>query len=173
MRYVIITILSIIIFFMMAGIVVLLNNTLISKPLFYSAAVLVGVASIPLSGRYWHRVTGTANRWINSIVNILAVGIVAGFTFVAVNYFCAGEPREIDGVIARRYQETRYQSRRVSRRTYVRGHPYQVYFLEVDIPDWGNRSFEVARSKYNHYRKGDSISLTESRGGLGLRVIKL
>lgn len=67
---------------------------------------------------------------IGLIIAVVLSGIVLG-----VNYFTADfsgeEPTK--AVVVRKYQQTRHRSRRSGRRSYERGEPYQVYFVDLRL----------------------------------------
>lgn len=174
MKYVGLVLGVMVLIFMVAGSVILLENTLINRIAIIGISIAIAVASsIPLA-KYWGRITGMRNIWINSAINTAAVGIVICFSFLAINYFgadFASGDASGHGVIERRYQKTRYRTRRVGRRTYAQGAPYQVYFLDVSIPGWGKRDFEVGKKKYDTVRTGDTVSLSMAQGSLGFPVV--
>lgn len=65
----------------------------------------------------------------------LIIAVVLSGILLGVNYFTADfsgeEPTK--AVVVRKYQQTRHRSRRSGRRSYERGEPYQVYFVDLRL----------------------------------------
>ena len=75
-------------------------------------------------------------------------------------------------VVERRYSEVRHRTKRISRRTYGRGEPYKVYYIDVRFPSTGKlKAISLQQRLYNRVRTGDTLSLDTEMGFLGFPVI--
>lgn len=159
--------------FLAGGVFFILDCTVVNPWLLFGIigvmAVISGGAAWPL----WSKLTSTRKFYVNFPVHVIVFTIVAAAIFLFTNYFAADYtvyPPE-KASIERVYWEQRYRTRRVSRRTYVRGAPYKVYFLDIALPDGAVKKVSVTKSKYDRAHKGDSVEIKIGKGFLGCRVI--
>ncbi|MDE6272646.1 MAG: hypothetical protein K2M31_06530 [Muribaculaceae bacterium] len=160
---------------MVVGSIILINYTLINRWWLCVLSGIAGVLSGVALGSRFRYLTGIGNRVANSVACGLVTFVIIVFGVLAINYFptdfSGSDGSENRGIIEKRYQQTRYQSRRTGRRTYSRGAPYQVYFLRVALPEWGERNFEVPKKCYESVRQGDTVTIALRRGALLLPVV--
>ncbi len=172
-RWTIIVIASVILLLMAGTVMFLITDTIVNPWLFFGVIAVPAFGSGALLASRWRPLTRIHNFAVNFLINGVVVGIVISALVLGVNYFAAdfdgADPRT--GIMERKYTKTRYRSKRVTRRTYTRGEPYKVYFIEVDLPESGVRSFEVRHELYSALRSGDTVTYRETRGALGLEVI--
>lgn len=111
----------------------------------------------------------------------LCVGIAIAFLtgiltcgFYMTNMICADEESEYTerAFVKRKYQETHYKSKRVTRKTYARGAPYQEYYLEVEYADGRTGHLLINKSLYSRVSSQDSIEVKMRKGLWGIPVVK-
>ena len=152
----------------------LLGVTIVSKPLAIiialAFAIISGIPALPL----WSRITGSDKRWLCYLTHVVVTAPLAMCIFLSINLFATPDSRFTDTktVVTRIYSETRHTTRRVSRRTYVQGDPYKVYFAEVCLPSGRLKSISINNRQFRRLHKGDTITLKIGRGALGLPVIR-
>lgn len=172
-RWIVVGLVVIVFIFLAGGFLVLMEDTLVDRRLFLGIILAITLVSAVVGARYWTPVTKTHNYAINFIVHTVVVAIVLGSVIVMVNYFTAdfenAEPEKV--LVERKFQKTRYHSRRSGRRSYERGEPYQVYYLRLDLPKVGSRELQVSKKTYNQVRSGEEVSVLITKGGLGLPVV--
>lgn len=133
-------------------------------------AVLPGLAlgrALDVAG-LWRE---TAGSYITGVVVATAMALGG---FYLLNYFYS-EPSShetIDAAVIDKYRKQHYQVKRISRHTNVRGRPYWVYFIVLDIPGKGEKVLNMPLSQYNNVKKGGSVKLEMERGMMGVPVIK-
>ena len=173
-RWTAVVLLSVVLIFLTGSIIVFLCDTIVNPWLFFGIIAVPALGSGLVLAPRWRRLTGIGNYALNFVVNGLVIGIVLSALFLGINYFTAdfdgGEP--LRGIVGHKYEKTRYRTKRVSRRTYTRGEPYKVFFLQIDLTETGPRDFEVRRELYNSVRNGDTVTYREARGALGMEVIR-
>ncbi len=96
------------------------------------------------------------------------------FAFYFCNsYFASHDTAHMERVaIERRFRETHYKTKRISRRTYGRGEPYQQYYIEVRFEDGRTKKLSVKFDTYRRLKSQDTIQLKMERGLWGLPVIR-
>lgn len=172
--------LAVIVFYGIA--LTLFGMTLVSPVWIVSAAVvLAAVTALALWSR-WQWLTRTQNVVVNVGCHLVAATGLFMAVILGVNYYGrhTGESYTVGAEIERVYAETRYRSKRVSRRHYTRGEPYKVYFMDVKLPDGRVRKRSISLRRYNRYAwsshrrrpRPDSVSLTMTPGALGLTVME-
>lgn len=131
---------------------------------------LAVVTALPARG-LWRWMTGTRNVAINLIGHIVFTFPLLLCAALTINYATSGKHATREEVaVTRVYKETRYKTRRVSRKTYVRGAPYPVYFIEIRFHDGRSKDIEVLKKTYDRVSKGDTIGVDVSKGKLGMTV---
>jgi hypothetical protein len=92
-------------------------------------------------------------------------------TALTVNLLTADKnPVNTKAVVEKVYTETRYHTKRVSRKVYTRGAPYTVYCVEIQFPEGKKRHFDIKKKVYNRLSKGDTVSVDIKKGALGMRM---
>lgn len=134
------------------------------------AALLIAmIISLLLRGAMaW--LTGSGKRWINQLCATVAIAPIVLLAMLIVNDSCpAGEPEQMTATVDRVYKETRYKTRRVSRRVYTRGAPYKVNRIDVTLANGNTRSFDISKKLYAVVYKGDTVDIPVNTGLLGLK----
>lgn len=139
-----------------------------------SGGLLVTVAVAMLLRRfsaYWRNLD-TRSRVLSTIVLWLFVSssLLTGL-LVWNSYTAVKKGNETYAIVQKRYTETRYRSRRVSRKVYVRGNPYKVYFTDIIFPDGAKASVETNFKSYKAIRTDDTVIITRGAGVMGWEVL--
>lgn len=161
-----------IVIFCIGGCILMLKELLtpIWIPLVITLAITLPLA-LPLRP-VWRWLTGSENVAINILCHIVAIWPLILSIALLVNKCNPREPeREIDVTIERLYRETRYKTRRVSRRVYARGAPYYVYCAELNLPGDKQRDFDIKKKYYDRLMKGDTVGIITYKGILGMQII--
>lgn len=142
------------------------------SPWLMPALTVLAVAiflSIPLCGAArW--MTGSDKRWLNRLCVTLLIYPLFMLAMLVVNEcYPSDTPHDMPAVASRVYKETRYKTRRVSRRVYARGAPYKVTCIDVTLPNGDTRSFDVSKKVYNAVSKGDTVDIPVTTGLFGLK----
>lgn len=109
----------------------------------------------------------------------IAVVLLAGFGmiigFLGLHYFIASRstPELVEATVCRKYIKTRHHTRRINRRVYTTGEPYNVYYFELEFADGSKEDVEVSLNKYNKTRSGGKVTVTRQKGLFGIPVLKL
>lgn len=163
---------------MVAGSVIMLQDVVSPwwQPLSVgiSGGLLVTVAVAMLLRRfsaYWRNLD-TRSRVLSTIVLWLFVSssLLTGL-LVWNSYTAVKKGNETYAIVQKRYTETRYRSRRVSRKVYVRGNPYKVYFTDIIFPDGAKASVETNFKSYKAIRTDDTVIITRGAGVMGWEVL--
>ena len=135
--------------------------------------VAAGVAVWPLRG-VWTWVTGFDKLWINIPAGILIITVALSSLFYGINYFGSDTEAAIDktAVVAGKYSEERYRTRRLARGRTTRGEKYYAYFLQLRMEDGTIFNRQVGTGAYISARVGDKMSYEVERGALGFDVVK-
>lgn len=137
------------------------------------AAVMVSLAlALPMrSVLRW--LTGSRNPAIILLCQVFLISPVLLIAALLANMTLASPEREqIATEVTRVYKETRYRTKRVSRRVYTRGAPYKAYRMEIEIPGKGRRSLDISKKIYDRVMKGDTIGINVFTGPLGIRMFE-
>lgn len=154
-----------------AGCYLMLRDSLTPRWIPVCIALLVTVPlALPLRG-VWKWITGSDNVALNMASHVLFIFPLLLCSALVVNYACGSPTGSIDACVEKVYRQTRYRSKRVGRRTYTRGQPYQVYCLEVRTDNGTTRDLDISRKIYNQVCKGDTIHLDVLTGPLGIRML--
>ncbi|MCM1517192.1 MAG: hypothetical protein NC117_00925 [Pseudoflavonifractor sp.] len=125
--------------------------------------------SIPLH-RAARWVTSSDKRWLNGLCATLFLWPLMMLSLLIANEcYPSDTPHDMPAVASRVYKETRYKTRRVSRRVYARGAPYKVTCIDVILPNGDTRSFDVTKKVYDAVSKGDTVDIPVTTGLFGLQ----
>lgn len=151
----------------------LYGKTIVEPWLPYGIALLLGVASIAVSG-VWRCLTDTSRWWINALYGFAVVGALSAFAIIGGNYYMADEStaHTEEVKVVDKYREKHYKSRRVSRRVYTRGAPYWTYHVTVEFADGRRKPIEVTKKRYAKIKSGSIRELTLQKGLFGMPVVK-
>ena len=120
----------------------------------------------------------TFTRSSKAIVNYpLALAVCRSlliFCFYLPNYcFSRQDTRhEILAPVVKKFTKTHYKTRRISKRTSVRGEKHYTYHFSVALPDSTTKSFSVKTGDFVKVRHGSDIPVTLEKGLFGVTVIK-
>lgn len=158
--------------FLAVGISTILESTIINPWVLFGVIVAVGAVTGTVLHRPWGRLTGTGKFYVNYPLHVFVFTIVMGALLLMVNFFATDFDRLPSQrvIIENRLAKTRYHTKRVTRRTYTRGAPYKVYYLEVSLPGGEHREVYVKKSLYDKARKGDTATVKIGRGALSFEV---
>lgn len=138
----------------------------------------IALVAAMLPGLALGRVLDVAGLW-RETAGSYVTGVVVAFSmvlggFYLLNYFYS-EPSSHEAVVATvtdKYSKQHYHVKRISRHSTVRGRPYRVYYIVLDIPDKGEKELRISLGQYNNVKKGGTVTLEMERGLLGVPVIK-
>lgn len=131
--------------------------------------VMTVALGLPMRG-LWRWLTGSDSVALALVCQVLSVWPMLTCVVLAVNMTGAGHgTSRVEVPVERVYQETRHQTRRTGRRSYVQGPPYKVCRIDIDVPGAGRRSLDVPRKTYRRLDKGDTIGIDITTGLLGMR----
>ena len=151
----------------------MIETTLIDFRIFFGIVAVVAAATGTVLHRAWGRLTGTSKFYINYPIHLVVSAIVLSAAVLMGNYYptdFSSLPEE-KVIIDQRLRKTRYKTRRVSRRVYTRGAPYQVYYLKVTLPDGKHKQIYVKKALYDKARQGDTATVRVGRGRLSFPVM--
>lgn len=131
--------------------------------------VMTVALGLPMRGM-WRWLTGSDSVALALVCQVLSVWPMLTCVVLAVNMAGAGHgTSRVEVPVERVYQETRHQTRRTGRRSYVQGPPYKVCRIDIEVPGAGRRSLDVPRKTYRRLDKGDTIGIDITTGLLGMR----
>ncbi len=137
--------------------------------------LLTLVVTVPLAlplRRFWRWLTQRDSIAVNLLCHIIIVYPLLLCTALIVNMACAENHGEkIRVKTTRLYTETRYHTKRVSRKVYTRGAPYTVFCIEIEMPDGSHRNFDIKKKKYDSIDVGDTVAIPVRSGALWLDVL--
>lgn len=162
--------------------IALFGMTLIGPVWIIGASIIFAAVTAFVFWRKWRMITGTHGAFINVICHLVATaGLFMAF-ILGVNYFGrdTSESVNVRAEIVKVYSETRHRTKRIARNRYTRGEPYQVYFMDVRLPDGRERKRSISLRRYNlfawssyrHRERPDSVDLLLTKGALGMAVIE-
>lgn len=133
--------------------------------------VMALILALPFM-RFWQWLTGISNIPLCIICNLIAVWPVLLSGALIINKCTPrSRPVQTEAVIKRLLIETRYHTKRVSRRVYTRGAPYSAFCAEVTLPGGADRTFDITKKKYDIFSKGDTVLIETTDGMLGMSTM--
>lgn len=125
------------------------------------------------AARMWSAVTGTADRTMNLVCHVFAVGAIGWFALLGGNYFGAGAAtaRDAEVTVAERIAVTRNKYIRRGRRMMKSG-TYKVYYLRLTFEDGRTKKVPVSLAQYNRARTGGSMNFRTRKGRFGFTVLR-
>lgn len=171
---VILTVLGVLVLmFLVSEICLMLELTTVNRWVFFGVITAVSAVTGTFFHRAWAKLTGVDKFALNFPIHLVVFTIVISSALLMGNYFATDFDSlpEQEVVIEKRLRKTRYRTRRVSRRSYVRGAPYHVYYLQVSLPDGTPKEFYVKKSVYDKTRSGDTVTIRMGRGALSFPVL--
>lgn len=138
-------------------------------PVIIATVIGTGLA-LPMRG-LWKWMTKSDNITLNLICHLLFTIPLLICVGLSVNYATSGKNIIHEKAIVERvYRETRYKTKRVSRKVYTRGAPYYAYCMKLRLPTGNIRDIDVKKKIYDRLSKGDTVGIDVSKGILGLSV---
>ncbi|MDE6338167.1 MAG: hypothetical protein K2K97_00070 [Muribaculaceae bacterium] len=107
------------------------------------------------------------------VAGIAAVVIFIGLCCLHYHMVERSTPEILEATVAKKYTETRHHTRRINRRVYTTGSPYQVYYFELELEDGSHKKLQVSNQKYNRTRYGSKIKVSRRKGLFGIPVIRV
>lgn len=150
------------------------SNTIVKPWIPITGAAIIASVSVPPCAKWWKFVTQSRSPWVNGLCHVLFTGSLLIFAFYFCNFHFAKHAtiHTEQAVIERLYSETHYKTKRISRRTYGRGEPYQQYYMEVRLEDGRTKNLSVKFDDYRKLKKLDTVQLKMERGLWGIPVIR-
>lgn len=132
------------------------------------SVVLAAIIFLPLQ-KFWRWLLRIENELVRFLANIIAISPILFCIMLNIN-FAFTEPgyNEKSFVVNRVYKETRYQTKRVSRKVYTRGAPYSVNRVEISDGKEYKHSFDIKKRLYDRLMTGDTVLLPLKTGCLGI-----
>lgn len=163
-----------ILLFLYGGVMTLKGNTLISIWIPVGAALIVSIVSGIYLWKIWKWLSLSSKFIFNFLIHIVCVTGVLLFCFYFFNYVFASQEslHTLPAVVERKYTETRYHTKRISRRTYGRGTPYKVYYVDFRFPSGKHKDISMILRDYNRLHIGDTVQLPVERGLWGIPTIR-
>lgn len=165
---------STLLLFLAGGIGAMLESTMVNTWIFFGVIGALGAATGTVLHRPWGKLTGSRKFYLNFPLHVVVFTVVMSAALLMGNYFATDfDKLPVERVIVEnRLTKTRYHTKRVTRRTYTRGAPYKVYYLEISLPDGKRKEVYVKKSVYDKARKGDTATVRIGRGALSLQVFE-
>lgn len=154
--------------------IMMLQFTIVPRILWFVIISLLTLATTPLLIKFWTWLIKSNTIPLIIILNYLAIFPCLSFAALSVNYISAA--RQVEDVkeatVSKVFQETRYRTKRVSRRVYTRGAPYKVFRISFSPIDYNNRilSADVPKKLYDTASRGDTLIVPAAKGALGCEV---
>lgn len=154
-----------------AGGVGLASLTLVPAWLPWTVGAVLALAT-GLWGRHLiGRMAGLRKVWLCYLIYVfVATGVFAAGLLLA-NRVGAGEREPVTAEVTRVYSEKRYRTKRVSRRSYTCGEPYNVYYAELDFGGGVRRPVAIDIRAYRRMHPGRFVEVALRRGRLGFKVV--
>lgn len=173
-RYFLIGLLIVALFIFIGGSMAMYSNTIVKPWIPIAGALVIALVSIPICIRWWKFVTQCSQPWVNGLCHVLFTGALLLFVFYFSNFYFAKHNtiHTERAVIERLYSETHYKTKRISRRTYGRGEPYQQYYMEVRFEDGRSKNLSLKFDDYRRLKRMDTVQLKMERGLWGIPVIR-
>ena len=132
---------------------------------------LAVLSGLPLYNK-WRAITGTQRLPINVVCHLVAATGFFISLLLGINYWGRNsDATETERVaIVRVYSEEHYRSRKVGRR-YVKGEPYKMYYIDVELPGGHIKPSAVKPEKFRSYHVGDSVTVKLTPGALGMPIV--
>lgn len=149
------------------------HDTLINGWWPIAIATVVAVITSMWGWKLWIWLTDMKAVWINCIVHIVITTSILLASFYSVNYWAADRASEISRQveITSKYYKIHHRTNRTGRRSYSRGTPYKVYFIEITFPSGRTKELQLPYSEYHRLKTGSKITLQVQRGFFGIPVI--
>ena len=173
-RYFFIGLLIVALLIFIGGSMAIYSNTIVNPWIPIASAAIIALVSVPPCARWWKFVTQCHQPWINGLCHVIFTGSLLLFIFYFSNFYFAKHDtiHTERAVIERLYSETHYKTKRISRRTYGRGEPYQQYYMEVRLEDGRSKNLSLKLDDYRRLKRMDTVQLKMERGLWGIPVIR-
>ena len=173
-------VLTVIIFYGIA--ITLLGMTIVKPVWIIGVSILFAAVTALAFWQKWKKITTSHSIILNVICHLIAsTGLFMGL-ILGVNYFGrnTSDSVTVRAEVIKVYSETRYRMKRIARNRYTRGEPYQVYFMDVQLPNGSECKKSISLQRYNrfawsnykHRIRPDSVDLRLTKGAFGMKVIE-
>lgn len=155
----------------LGAVITLLEYTLIRWWIPILCAGVFAVATGTILWKVWRRLTGSGSFPLNYAIHIIFTTFFLAGLYLTINFTGKSSMRKEEVTVESKVREKHYRSRRVGRNRYVRGNPYYEYYVKVKMDDGSIRKVRVNYHPYLNIRSGEELTLSISKGALGLPVI--
>lgn len=124
--------------------------------------------------RLWRGLTHNPRFILNYTCNLIfATGLLLS-AFYGLNFIFAdnGTLHAEKAVVERKYYKVRHRTKRVSRRHYAQGEPYNVYYADIRFADGRVKDLSLPRARYSRIHIGDTLRIPVEKGLFNVPVIK-
>ncbi len=152
---------------------VIYEHTLVDWWLPATGAVVAVLFMLRPLAELWPAVTGSADRTVNLVCHVFAVGAMGWFAFLGGNGLGADIGNDYDETVTvtEKITATRNRYHRSGRRM-VRYDTYKVYYLHLEFGDGRTKRVPVSLPRYNKAREGGLMTLPMSSGRFGFPVVR-
>ncbi|MDE5791141.1 MAG: phage holin family protein [Muribaculaceae bacterium] len=162
-----------ILIFSLGAVIALQSLTMIRWwiPLLFSG--VMAALSGTVLWRMWQRLTGNYSFTLNFICHFVFFTLLLSGLFYTINFAGANDnARKEKAPVICKFKEKHYRSRRVGRNRYVRGPEYYEYYVKVEFPKGKEKNIQLPFSTYKGIKQDRDLTLSLSRGLLGVDVIR-
>lgn len=172
-RIVLIVLCGAVVLFCLGGISAMGDLTFMPRWIPWTIAVGTALGTGMWGRHLWQRITGCRLQWVNYAVHVVMVSLLICCGLYLGNQLGASDRGDtVEAEVLKVYRETRYHTKRVSRKVYTRGDAYYVYYARVRFDNGLERNMPVSRAQYSKLRPGSVFAVEVHRGGLGYGVIR-
>lgn len=137
------------------------------------ASAAIGLFSGFLFWQKWQRFTRIRYFIPNYAISAIFMTALVADLFYGINFVFADKETSTEtATIERLYSETHHHTKRVSRRTVVRGEPYKMYYVEVKFRTGKRKTMTMPVRQWSRMHRGDTLRIKISKGLLGMSVIR-
>lgn len=137
------------------------------------AAGIMALLSIPLFGKSWRWLTGTADYWLNLLCHVYVIGGICYFVILGGNYVLADPSSEHEEkvLVVDKEHITRNLGFRSGRRYRTSSRKVHYYHLYARFDNGTEKKVPVSRNEYGRARKNAEHTFNIRKGALGFSVI--
>lgn len=165
--------LAVIIFIMYGACMGIQTLTFVNWRIVLVLCIGLSLVSGIFTSKIWRGLTCTNRMWINYLLNTYIVCAILLMLFYVPNFAFSNRSETVNesAVIERVFYKTRYKKKRISRRTYGRGEPYKVYYIDICFEDGTEKTISIPLQKYNRLHRGDSLVFEVRKGLWGMKIL--
>lgn len=134
----------------------------------------VAIATASFGPRLWQLWLGVSSRWIQVLIHFVIAGGIGAFAVVGANYYGApaSSARDVKAVVVGKHIEKRDKYRTTRRNCRIKTGEYNVYYLDLVLPDSVATQRQVSLGEYNKAKKGGVYHLPMRDGLFGYQIIR-